>query len=416
MNFDGRVLVTALGLVAKSLVDLNGNVVLLARTFGGAPAGAAGAQGTTQPTTAPQQQQHTKPNSMSPGAPSGGGPNSNSAAYNFGSALRTLLQQVMKARSQAGGKRSGGGRREKSLLGRMFSRKTFNHFRKAARTAFRGGRGKGKGFLGAIGIGKRGGGIAQGARGAGAILGYIARLISMPFEKIIGLLNPMAVMAQAINSSASGFQVFGSAVKVLAATFAPLLLPLFANFAAGVIEMSDDLWNELLPVLEDFYDICQTVLIPAVQLMVDAFLFAVQAIKSATEIVADLTSGDSDRILNRLNPFSSEEEDEEAMMKRLGQGDFSGDRGSGGGANPWRDRARNDVFRELRQSMGAKASFSQIAQAGKNVQLAALNTSPFEARILERMDKAIGAMERVERNTQPKPVSRARPADDGGTF
>jgi hypothetical protein len=63
----------------------------------------------------------------------------------------------------------------------------------------------------------------------------------------------------------------------------------------------------------------------------------------------------------------------------------------------------SDVIREFRMSTGPKASFSGLTDVGKRVQADALNTSPFEAKMLDRITAVLTALESVERNTRPTP-------------
>jgi hypothetical protein len=69
-------------------------------------------------------------------------------------------------------------------------------------------------------------------------------------------------------------------------------------------------------------------------------------------------------------------------------------------------RNMQDTLKELQMSMGPKASYQGIAQASKSAQLAALNQSPFEAKMLAKMQEVIGALTRTADNTTRQPSPR----------
>lgn len=58
------------------------------------------------------------------------------------------------------------------------------------------------------------------------------------------------------------------------------------------------------------------------------------------------------------------------------------------------------VIQEMRRSNGPQASFSSLTQASKNAQLAALNQSPLELKMLERLTQSLETLEKVEFNTR----------------
>lgn len=411
---DTKTLITALAALSQSIVQLDANVVHLARTYSGGAATnpAPPVDAAARPVATP-----VKPQAQPISAADA---DMRREQREFNTLLRKLLTDVAARRSGAarggysgrdiGRPRTGPVRPERGL-GRNFdglvaTKRDFGKFRGKARTFLGVGKqpkAKGQFRPGAAkGIGGKLGGKLGGM--AGGAIGAVVNVLAMPFQKIFQLLSPMSMMAQAINSSASGFQVFSSAVKVLAATFAPLLLPLFFHLAAGVVEASDVLDADLMPSLDEFFELCADGLIPTVYVLIEAFSFCTLAVREAAAILGDLTSQDPRRIMNRLNPIRDDFEIEDKVR---GEGDFSGGE---------RSRARDDTFKELRMSMGPKATLSGIAQAGRNVQLAALNASPFEQRILDRFNTAVNKLEAIDRNTTPRAGGRYESGDAGGNF
>lgn len=81
--------------------------------------------------------------------------------------------------------------------------------------------------------------------------GNLAKAIAARFLAVIG---PLYAMSTILNQTNSGFGVFQKAIGVLGATLAPILLPVFAMLAAGVMTVADIIWRELLPALKDWYE------------------------------------------------------------------------------------------------------------------------------------------------------------------
>lgn len=414
---EAKTLITALAALSQSIVQLDANVVYLARTYSG---GAATNPAPPVDVAARPVAQPVKPQAQPISAADA---DMRREQREFNSLLRKLLTDIAARRSGAarggysgrdiGRPRSGPMRPERGP-GRNFDGLVAD---RGIKSGLRNLRGRAQ----SLGVGRppqaRGRRLGTHDRKAAARLGRaagggvtsIVGALTLPLQKILGLLTPMSLMAQAINSSASGFQIFSSAVKVLAATFAPLLLPLFAVLAEGLIALSDKIASDLMPQLEEFYGVVESELVPITYLLVDTFAFAVSAMGDAARIVGDLRSNDPGRIMNRLNPFQDDFE-RDGTESNLGLSAYARTQ------TTRNTTARDDVIKELRMSMGPRASLSGIAQAGRNVQLAALNASPFEQRILDRFNSAVTNLERIRDNTTPRAGGRYESGDAGGDF
>lgn len=283
--------------------------------------------------------------------------------------------------------------------------------------------------------------------GVGSAFKAVGSLLTSRFAV---LLAPLAVLGQIVSANSSGFSVLGSAVKVLAATLGPLLLPITFSLAVALIELSDQLWNDLAPALGDFYELVISTLLPAVSYIAKSMAEAAGAIIKFTQAAAaaipssgDLSTGSEtlDAILIVSNPITAGLAALDGAIDVLGDifsdsaetvadaaadfaggstgggGDFGGAEAGGpgnatvggvlgGGKGGTGRNAAADVIKELRLSFGPKASFSSLASAGRNAQLAALNQSPFEQRILDYMNEALGKLERVANNTARQPEPR----------
>lgn len=425
-----RLYAVAMDLLRRQVADLKQSFIANA-TRGAAPPAAA-------PAIDPATGQFVKP-----GAAGGGGAAPGSTWEKVLAAVTGILGEVRKGKA---------GATLRTHFNRL--RKAFDRARKT-----RGGRLAAAGVVGgALGVlgGRAAGRLAR--KGAGAVKGGAAALVGLlgPLLSPLGaILSPMKLLADVIGSNVSGFQLVGTAVKLLAATLAPVLLPVFVAVATGLTELSDRIWEDIEPGLEDFYDLVMGSLLPAVSAIVQAFVDAAAILDDPDAAFEGTAVGDAAGFLNR-NLFGAEDRrgrevrtDDEPEPGRGGRrgdsgaGDFSGDTGAGGdfddaGGLPSRGPggpavvrpatgddgvsgrtrgAMGDVLRELRMSVGAKASFGDIAGRSKEITLAGLNQSPFEAKMLERFDKAVGALERVAGNTEPRRSPRYGGAGDfsGGT-
>lgn len=261
---------------------------------------------------------------------------------------------------------------------------------------------------------------ARGGNDQGAILKGITAPLAGLVAQFGALVGPMAILAAVVSSSASGFQVLGTAVKLLGATLAPLILPVVAVVAAGLTMLSNELWEDIEPALDDWYEIVMEELVPAVKAMVEIFRDMARYAMHPGQLLEDF--GDDLRDgLRSLNPFTSKEDDEEKSRNRdeerraeRGQtppGPKEAERRTGREKNPDErfDLAMGDVLGELRHSMGSKASIGSITNVGNQAQLAALNESPLERKILERVTKAVEHLGKIANRRK-----EARAAYGGG--
>lgn len=267
--------------------------------------------------------------------------------------------------------------------------------------------------------------VRQGGKGTGAKLGeaigtQMRTTLKAAAAPLVALLSPMSILAQIVTSSASGFQVLASAVKLFVATIGPILLPFFAVLAAGLVQLSDTIWEDIAPELEGFYEIVVGSFLPAMLALVESLKWAHDQITDVFEALDPFSDSYTPDELKAMAGGGTPGTGKGQLAKDTGSSGYDGgDYGSGGftgsggtsdhagaggsgGAAGGKGGAFGDVLRELRASIGPKASFASLAQVSRNAQLAALNQSPFEQKMLERMTKAVEALERVEVNTRNK--------------
>ena len=85
-------------------------------------------------------------------------------------------------------------------------------------------------------------------RGVATVAG-MGRMLAARF---VATLGPLAVFAQTLQASNSGMSVLGKSVQVLAATLAPVLLPVAVALAAAILELADNLDTELKPAITEW--------------------------------------------------------------------------------------------------------------------------------------------------------------------
>lgn len=90
---------------------------------------------------------------------------------------------------------------------------------------------------------------SKAAAGAGAA-DAVAKSLVGKFALVFG---PLAALSTVLSQTNSGFGVFQKSIQVFAASLAPILLPVFALLAAAVLTVSDKIFQELLPKLDDWY-------------------------------------------------------------------------------------------------------------------------------------------------------------------
>ncbi|MCE9566546.1 MAG: hypothetical protein K8U57_31365 [Planctomycetes bacterium] len=244
--------------------------------------------------------------------------------------------------------------------------------------------------------------------------------------KLLGALGPITSLAQIIGSSASGFQVFTAAMNVVAATLAPIVLPVFLAMAGAALDFADVLQTKLAPGMKQFIGLVFDGLIPVLAKLIEYFFRLTDGLADIMLAVANFTSEIPNlaRDLRNavLGPVATDEERADSIREarkagtsdeviRIG-GAFTGVKpadlarafdlagreagrkadltggefkviGTGGGRAG--GRGIDDAISSFLQSIGPKAQFSGLADVGKSAQLAALNGDAIQQRMLEAL-------------------------------
>lgn len=262
---------------------------------------------------------------------------------------------------------------------------------------------------GTPGLGQRAGAAAGGAAGAvgSGALGAVTNVLSSVAGKFAAIAGPAAILSQVLQNSLSGFQVLNQAVKVVATTLAPILLPVTVALAAGMLAISDVLIEQLLPGMDRWFQLILDTAIPVISAVVDAFAFAADKIMSFASAVGDVIDWVK-RQVNSLNPFSDDDDGEQNRADLIAP--------DAGGRDKVNSGLR-DTLASLRNSMGPKASIGALGSVGQAAQMAALNSDPIEARMLKIQTNMLTRLDQVAANTAktnaaPRPGFR-RPGATG---
>lgn len=274
----------------------------------------------------------------------------------------------------------------------------------------------------------------RGERGEGGAMG-MARAIGARF---LAVLAPLYALSTILNQTNSGMGVFGKAVNVLGATLAPILLPVFAILAATVLSVSDIIAGKLIPALGEFYDWVLKVAVPFAEKKVEQAGEGVDAWVATKNLVTQgkMPEGKHlDTILRNSLPGGEQASDlSKFLNQKILQLGAWGSRQVGKDDTPWKNAMQlpmaggkienkapeeakpnfgqmfsanmRDVLKSLAMSVGPKASYSSLGEAGKQAQLAALNADPIEMKAAQRVIASIEefqrAFERYSAKEQPK--------------
>lgn len=239
--------------------------------------------------------------------------------------------------------------------------------------------------------GSRGGG--PNAEPSEARGGSTSRALTMLGGRLTAILGPIALFAAALNAQISGLQVLTSSAKVLAASLAPVLLPVTTLLSAALLAISEIIFTKGMPVFEQFFAFVLSRGLPALAMFLDNVMAAADAVTSFAKNVGEAIAF-IERIVSRI-PGGKE-----VLSGALGPilGSQLGERGSSAAAL---GRGLTDTLRSLRLSMGPRAQITGLESVGKQVQLAALQQDPIEARILKINQDMLTMLERIAGNTMP---------------
>lgn len=289
-------------------------------------------------------------------------------------------------------------------------------------------------------VGRVAGSAAAVAGGATAIAGGITSAMTTAMNAVAG--NLLLALSPAIaaltsfgtilNATSSGFHIFIEATNVLANVLGSLLLPFFVVLSGAVIALAGYLMNNMDKGLTKFYELvtvtlvkCITALVERIETLSKWFGNLQEHVQAATTVLSmfsrlgtGLVNAGRKRVgLEPLKDPLAPKPVEEKVGKDFARG---GEAllgaimpGVAGALKMGRDAmmpentedktmrallgGMKDTIQQFRMSghAGSQASFTGLAQAGREAQLAALNTKPFEAKTLENHAKILDRMERI---------------------
>lgn len=262
--------------------------------------------------------------------------------------------------------------------------------------------------------------------------------MAMLAGKFAAVLGPLQFFGQILQSNASGFQILTQSMSLLAAVLAPVFLPIVLAVAGALLDLSEDVQNKLLPGLREWSRIIFSTVVPVLGELVSMFnavidtladwmLAVANFIRDIPQMIRDLRDG-----LNPFRPGADGEKKETSATedavdvalgfldpsgigkrafdlfggsepdapKLLAGGAFKAPAEAEGAAGAGGRRGLDDAIASFRLSLGPKASFSGLADIGKQAQLAGLNGDPIQARLLAAMLRTADAVEGARADTR----------------
>lgn len=129
---------------------------------------------------------------------------------------------------------------------------------------------------------RRPGSAPDAAAGGMASEGPLGKVLGLATAKVMAFIAPLVAVGTVLAQTISGFSMITTAVKVLATTLAPLLLPVFVLLAAAIVAVSDELWEGIKNVLPAWYGWIMQHGIPAFVALVGAVRAVIDWFKKLT--------------------------------------------------------------------------------------------------------------------------------------
>lgn len=227
-------------------------------------------------------------------------------------------------------------------------------------------------------------------------------------SKFTAAIGPLAVLGAVVQSNISGFQVMGTAVKVLAGTLAPLLLPATVLISTALVALSDVVLSTLMPGMESFFGVMLSIGLPAIIGFVDAMIDGGKKIQEWADAL-DPKKNETAAVARDLGEFLRDASPLTWSRNSSAVADIADRRlnGAEGGSERQPTEgsrlvmgALRDVMQSLRLSVGPRAQISGLESVGRAAQLAALNNDPLEARMLRTQQQILAIMERTIARTE----------------
>ncbi|WP_439626017.1 hypothetical protein [Gemmata sp.] len=136
-------------------------------------------------------------------------------------------------------------------------------------------------------------------RGRGGAAGAGGAVASMMAARFSAALGPLAIFAQTLQSTSSGMGVLQKSVSILAAVFAPLILPVAIALAAALIEFADKLDGELKPAFDQWTRYILNDALPAMRQFMDALIDIVKWVKGVVGYAKEKTDKAADVVIEK---------------------------------------------------------------------------------------------------------------------
>lgn len=277
-----------------------------------------------------------------------------------------------------------------------------------------------------------GGAAASGAKGAGAsaISALVGGLTGLA-AKLAAVAGPLALLGLAVSSATSGVTVFFTTMKLVGTVLGGFLAPIFITLAGIVYGVITTFQGDFIRAIKSWSSFILTNAVKAIDFL-DKALFglaeaAVQTalgmINAANSLVrslnkvllplgiatganltvntAGLSAGSiqlSEQLANiqaARKGLNTTKDEFGSGFKSLNEGDFSKNSQVG----------MQMALDEMRRSMGPQAQSMGLADVSRNAQLAALNASPFESKMIEIQQQVLQVLqESLNESRSKKPA------------
>lgn len=285
-------------------------------------------------------------------------------------------------------------------------------------------------------------------------VGAAADLLAARFRAMLG---PLATFSTYLNAPTSGMSVLSKAINLFAASVAPVILPATYMLSVALTAASEVVFKKLVPALDGFYKLVLSTGIPAIRHFVSMIGRATEALASFADTAVGKAVLSSDGRGGRMGAIDRLTGGQSEVVKDTGNGGFTdqafaqvksaqrtlndfarsvlpvggetltdastwaskkaaGIFGPESAGDPYSGRgtkagtgdglatgavknAQRDVLKELMLSMGPRASSGSVSSVWSKAQMATLNQSPFERRMLEMMTQVVTTMAKADATT-----------------
>lgn len=257
--------------------------------------------------------------------------------------------------------------------------------------------------------------------------GILTRTITALSAKILAVLGPIALFGLAVTSAVSGLQPFFASLKLVGSLLGAFLAPIFITLSAAIFAVVTVFEDDLISAAQKWAELIFTKAVQAIDYMekqafqlgetlLQAALAALNFVREIQVGIAVLRGTDKELMNKGINddPIVKSQKELSLALKNIrdtrkaggGFGEmmnlpFLKNMKEGDFGKAFRDGIQNGI-QEMRMSIGPQAQSSDLLGASRQAQLAALNQSPYEQKMLDLNTKILAALQQsADKATRP---------------